>query len=79
MRETHNRKINEEDDDETLDTSYKKDEEKYEGMTLDSKQSTLEPPNNDQVIDSYVEIETTENFWKTTKKPRLTTIIPTSA
>ena len=47
-------------------------------MNLDSKPLTLDPLNTDQVIDSGDETETTENLWKTTTKPRLTTTIPVS-
>ena len=42
-----------------MDTSYNKGKDKYEGMTLDSKPSTPEPPNIGQVIDSYDKMETT--------------------
>ena len=61
-----------------MDTSYNKDNEKYEGMTLDPKPSTPYPPNHGQVIDSDDETETTEIFWKNNTKPIVTTIIPTS-
>ena len=43
-------------------TSSKQDKEKYVGMTLDSKLSTLYPPNTGQVIDSNNEMEATENL-----------------
>ena len=36
LKATHNKETNEEDKDETMDTSYNKEEEKYEGMTVDS-------------------------------------------
>ena len=42
-------------------TSSKQDKEKYVGMTLDSKLSTLYPPNTGEVIDSNDETEITEN------------------
>ena len=58
-KETHTRKINEEDNDEKMDTSYNKGEDEYEGMTLNSKPSTPDLPNTGQVIDSNDEKETT--------------------
>ena len=61
-----------------MDTSYNKEEDKYKGMTLDSKPSTPDPHNTDQSIDSDDETETTDNFWENTMKPRLTTTIPFS-
>ena len=61
-----------------MDTSYKKDEGEDEGITPDSELSTPYSPNTSQVIDRDDETETTENFFNTTTKPRLTTIIPTS-
>ena len=45
-----------------MDTSYNKEENEYEGMTLESKSSTPEPHNTDQVIDSDDEMETTEKL-----------------
>ena len=71
-------KINEEDNDETMDTSSNQEKDKYEGMTLDSKPSTPELPNTGQVFDSNDDIETTKQFYKTNTNTRLTTIIPTS-
>ena len=41
--------------------SYKKDENKYEGMTLDSKLPIPDPPDTSQVIDINDETETTDN------------------
>ena len=46
-------------------------------MTLDSKPSTPDPPNTGKVNYRDDETETPKNFWKTTTKPGLTTIIPT--
>ena len=43
-----------------MDTSYNKDNDKDEGMTLDSELSTPDPPNTGQIIDSDDETETTE-------------------
>ena len=37
LKVTHTKKINKKDNDETMDTSYNKDQDKYEGMILDSK------------------------------------------
>ena len=61
-----------------MDISYNKKNYKYEGMTLDSKPSTPEPPNTGKVIGSNDETEIKESFCKTTMNPRLTTITPTS-
>ena len=61
LKETHAEKINEEDNDEIMDTSYNKDKNKYEGMTLDSKRSTQDPPNTGQIIVRDDKKETTEN------------------
>ena len=41
-----------------MDTRYNKEYDKDEGMTLDSKTSTVDPPNPDQVIDSDDEMKT---------------------
>ena len=38
----------------TMDTSYNKEKDEDEGMTIDSKPSTPDPTNPDQVIDSDV-------------------------
>ena len=35
-----------------MDTSYKKEEDSYEGINVDSETSITDPPNPDQVIDS---------------------------
>ena len=59
LKETHTKKIKEEDNDETMDTSLNQDEDKVEEMNLESKSSILDPHNNDQVINSYDEIEST--------------------
>ena len=61
-----------------MDTSYNKDKDEDEGMTPDSEPSTPDPLNNGQVIDRNNKTDTTEKFWKSTTKPRSTTIIPTS-
>ena len=61
LKETHTRKINVGYNHETMYTSSKQDKEKYVGMTLDSKLSTLYPPNTGEVIDSNDETEITEN------------------
>ena len=45
-----------------MDTSYNKKEDEYEGTTLEYEPSTLEPPNNDQVIDSDEETDTIEKL-----------------
>ena len=42
-----------------MGTSFNQDEDEDEEMTLDSKPSTLDPPNNGQVINSDDEIEST--------------------
>ena len=42
-----------------MDTSLNQDEEKVKEMTLESKPSILDPHNNDRVINSYDEIEST--------------------
>ena len=52
LKETHTRKINEEDNDEKMYTSFNKDKEKYEGRTLESKPSTPYLPNTGQVMNS---------------------------
>ena len=49
-KETHTSKINEEDNDDTMDNSYNKYEEEDEGTTLYSKMST--PHNTSQLINS---------------------------
>ena len=59
LKENPTSKINEEDNDETMYTSLNQDEDKVEEMTLESKPSILDPHNNDQVINSYDEIEST--------------------
>ena len=43
-----------------MDTRYNKKEYGDEGMTLDSKTSTPDPPNPEQVIDNDNKIDTTE-------------------
>ena len=50
MKETYTRKIIEEYNDDTMDTSYNQDEYKHEGMNLDSEPSNQDPLNNGQVI-----------------------------
>ena len=45
-----------------MDTSYNKEENEYEGMTLDSKSSTPDSPNPAEVIDIDDEMETTEKL-----------------
>ena len=45
-----------------MDTSYNKKEDEYEGTTLEYEPSKLEPPNNDQVIDSDEETDTIEKL-----------------
>ena len=52
-----------------MDTIYNKEEDEYEGITLDYETSTLDTSNPGQIIDSEDETETTENFWKTNTKP----------
>ena len=52
LKETHTRKINEEDNNETMYTSFNKDKDKYEGRTLESKPSTPYLPNTGQVMNS---------------------------
>ena len=49
-KETHNTETNKTDKYETMDTSYNKKEDEYEGMTLDSETSTPDPPTPDQVM-----------------------------
>ena len=44
-----------------MDTSYNKDKNKYEGMTLDYKRSTQDPPNTGQIFVRDDKKETTEN------------------
>ena len=56
-------------------TSYNKEEDEDEVMTLDSKPSTPDPPNHDQVIDSDDEQRQQKNFWKNNTKPILATTI----
>ena len=45
-----------------MDTIYNKEEDEYEGMTLDSETSTLDTPNPGQIIDSDDETETKEKL-----------------
>ena len=45
-----------------MDTSYDKDKYKDEGMNLDSKPSTADPPNTGHLIDSDDKIYTTEKL-----------------
>ena len=45
-----------------MNTSYNKEEDKYEGMTLDSKPLTPDPPNPGQVIYSDGEPGTIEKI-----------------
>ena len=45
LKKTHTKKINKEKNYETIYTSYKKYKDGNEGMTLDSKPSTPDPPN----------------------------------
>ena len=42
-----------------MNTSYNKEGKKYEGIILESKPSTQDPPNPYQIIDSDYEMETT--------------------
>ena len=50
LKVTHTKEINEEDRGYTMDTSYNKEENKDEGMTLDSEPSTPDPPNPGHII-----------------------------
>ena len=59
LKETPTRRINEEDNDETMDTSSNQYKDENEGTTLDSEPPTLDPPNTGQVIYSNDETETT--------------------
>ena len=59
MKVTHTKETNKEDKDETMNTSYNKEEDKDEGITLDSKPSTPDPPNLGQVIGRYDEMDKT--------------------
>ena len=45
-----------------MDNRYNKEEDKYEGITLDCEKSTPDQPNTDQVIDSDDETETMETL-----------------
>ena len=47
-----------------MDTIYNKEEEKYERMNLDSEQSTPDPHNPDQVIDSDDEMKIIEKHME---------------
>ena len=62
LKEAYSKKICEDDNDETIDTSSNKGKDEYELMNLDSKQSTLDPPNTGHVIDRNDETETTEKL-----------------
>ena len=54
-----------------MDTIYNKDEEEVEGINLDSKTSTPDPPNPGQVIDSDDETETTEKLLEDYYKSKI--------
>ena len=60
LKETHTKEINEEDNDETMGTSYNKDKYKDDGTTPYSETSTPYPPNTVQVIDSNDEMKEIE-------------------
>ena len=47
LKATYNKKTNEEDKYETMESSYNKEEDEDEGMTLDSEPSTPDPINFD--------------------------------
>ena len=51
-----------------MDTIYKQEEDKDEGITLDSEPLTPDQPNPGQEIDSYDEMETTETLMEDYKK-----------
>ena len=59
LKETRTRKINEEKNDETMDTRYNKDKDEGKGITLDYEPSTPDPPNDVQFIDIDNEMDTT--------------------
>ena len=71
LKETHTKKINKEDNDETMDTSYNKDKDKYEEINLDSEPSNPDPPNNGQLIDSDDETDTTEKLMEYYHKAKI--------
>ena len=58
----HTKETNKEDKGDKMDTIYNKEEEKDEGMTLDSGPSTPDPPNPDKLIGSDDEMETKETI-----------------
>ena len=64
LKETHTKKIKEEDNDETMDTSCNKDKDENEWTNIDSEPSTLDSINTSQAIDSNEETETREKIME---------------
>ena len=54
-----------------MDTIYNKEEDQYEGTTLDSETLTPDPPNPDQVIDSDDEMEKIEKLLEEYYKAKI--------
>ena len=82
LKVTHAKETNEEDKDETMYTSYNKEEDNDKGMTLDSGPSSPDPPNLGQVIYSDDETETTktllEDYYEAKSKKNLKLYAPES-